>query len=65
MFGVFCFANGLFALFFIPETKRMSLEEIDILFGNVDTVQRTADIEMALQAEKKELNIELVEERTS
>ena len=61
MFGIFCFCNGLFALFFIPETKRMTLEEIDILFGTVDAVQRAQDVENALAVEKKEMQLEHVE----
>lgn len=49
MFGIFCLANGLFAFFFIRETKGKSLEEMDILFGTVNESQRAADIERVLQ----------------
>lgn len=61
MFGIFCLANCAFAVFFIPETKRMTLEEIDVLFGTVDAAQRAQDVETALAAEKKEMELEHVE----
>ena len=33
MFGVFCFAMGIWVLFFVKETKGRSLEDMDALFG--------------------------------
>ncbi|KAL7925607.1 general substrate transporter [Trichoderma austrokoningii] len=33
MFGSFCFIMGLFVWFFVPETKGLSLESMDDLFG--------------------------------
>jgi sugar porter (SP) family MFS transporter len=48
MFGVFCMAMGVWAFFFIKETKGKTLEDMDILFGAVDAQQRAMDIEMVL-----------------
>jgi hypothetical protein len=48
MFGIFCLAMGVFAFFFIKETKGRSLEDMDVLFGTVDQVQRNADVEQVL-----------------
>jgi hypothetical protein len=48
MFGIFCLAMGVFALLFIKETKGRSLEDMDVLFGTVDEVQRNADVEQVL-----------------
>ncbi|KAK7690940.1 hypothetical protein QCA50_006043 [Cerrena zonata] len=33
-FGTFSFLGGLFVLFFVPETKGLSLEEMDEIFGS-------------------------------
>lgn len=49
MFGIFCYANGVFIIFFIKETKGRTLEEMDVLFGLVSEDQRKADIDHALQ----------------
>jgi len=57
MFGIFCFANGLFAFFFIKETKGKTLEEMDVLFGTVNADQRAHDVERMI--EKVTLNQEL------
>jgi sensor domain CHASE-containing protein len=58
MFGVFCLAMTLFVIFFIPETKQMKLEDMDILFGTVDAAQRAQDVEAALAVERKEAALE-------
>ncbi|KAK4546850.1 hypothetical protein LTR36_001582 [Oleoguttula mirabilis] len=60
MFAIFCASMSIFAFFFVPETKRRSLEEMDILFGAVDPETRMHDIESA-KAEKM-LEIEQTEE---
>lgn len=41
-FGIFCFAMGVFVFFFIPETKGLSLEKMDDLFG-VTELAKEAD----------------------
>ena len=48
MFGVFCFAMGVFIFVFAKETKGRSLEEMDILFGAVDADQRMAHVEQTM-----------------
>lgn len=34
LFGTFCALMGVFVWFFIPETKGLSLEKMDALFGS-------------------------------
>ncbi|CRG91557.1 putative quinate permease [Talaromyces islandicus] len=48
MFGIFCLTMGVFALLFVKETKGRSLEDMELLFGTVDEVQRNADVEQVL-----------------
>ncbi|KAG6877796.1 hypothetical protein C0993_003770 [Termitomyces sp. T159_Od127] len=48
-FGVFSLLGGLFVMFFVPETKGLTLEEMDEVFGNsgglaLDDQQRQAAI---------------------
>lgn len=40
MFGSFCFIMGLFVWFFVPETKGLSLESMDDLFGVTELVKQ-------------------------
>lgn len=42
----------VFAFFFIKETKGRSLEDMDILFGDVNAEQRAEDVERVLASEK-------------
>lgn len=43
MFGTFCFLMGIFVFFFVPETKGISLERMDELFGVTDSYDRKLD----------------------
>lgn len=40
MFGTFGILMGLFVWFFIPETKGLSLEQMDELFGVVEMTKK-------------------------
>jgi len=48
MFGIFCLANGVFVFFFVKETKGRTLEDMEIIFGNITEEQRHADVERVL-----------------
>lgn len=43
LFGTFCALTFLFVFFLIPETKGMSLEKMDDLFGITDDLLRMMD----------------------
>lgn len=58
MFGFFCLGMGVFVFFFIRETKGRSLEEMDILFGDVDASVRAADVERVLHKDTVRQEIE-------
>ena len=62
MFGIFCLCMSIFAFFFIKETKGRSLEEIDVLFGDVSAEQRAQDVEKSMAVENKKMALEQREE---
>lgn len=43
MFGSFCFIMAVFVFFFVPETKGLSLEKMDELFGVTEAYHRKFD----------------------
>lgn len=58
MFAIFCLAMAIFVWIFVPETKQMTLEEIDVLFGTVNAETRAKDVELALEEEKMKAHME-------
>ena len=64
MFGIFCLSMGIFATFFIKETKGKTLEEIDILFGDVSAEQRRQDVEAGMKEEQRKHSVNYMEDAT-
>lgn len=38
-FGALTFGGGLFILLFVPETKQLTLEQMDLIFGSVGVAE--------------------------
>lgn len=51
IFGILTFLGAAFVWFFVPETKRLTLEEMDIIFGSEGTAQ--ADFERMEEINKE------------
>lgn len=39
LFGLLTYLGAVFIWFFVPETKRLTLEEMDVIFGSEGTAQ--------------------------
>ncbi|TFK45826.1 general substrate transporter [Heliocybe sulcata] len=73
-FGVFSFLGGLFVLFLVPETKGLTLEEMDGVFGSEgmaaadqerqDAISRRIGLESYLNraASNEKMNVEMMKE---
>lgn len=54
LFACFCFSMFVFTWFLIPETKGMSLEKMDDLFGVTELVKKIEDEERAQSIDEKD-----------
>ncbi|KAG0645543.1 Quinate transporter [Hyphodiscus hymeniophilus] len=57
VFGILTFMGAGFVWFFVPETKRLTLEEMDVIFGSEGTAQ--ADFER-MEEINKEIGLETI-----
>lgn len=61
MFAIFCMAMSVFVWVFVPETKQLTLEQIDVVFGAVDAETRARDVEKAIEVEKSKAGVDYEE----
>ena len=57
IFGILTFMGAAFVWFFVPETKRLTLEEMDVIFGSEGTAQ--ADFER-MEEINKEIGLDML-----
>lgn len=57
LFGLLTFCGAAFIWFFVPETKRLTLEEMDTIFGSEGTAQ--ADFER-MEEINREIGLESI-----
>lgn len=50
-FGLLTFGGAAFIYFYVPETKGLSLEEMDLLFGSAGTAQEDKERMQAIERE--------------
>ena len=55
IFGLLTYLGAAFVWFYVPETKRLTLEEMDVIFGSIGTAQ--ADFER-MDEINKEIGLE-------
>ena len=58
LFGTFGWIMGIFVWFFIPETKGVSLEKMDELFGVTEAAKRMDDQDPEAPVELRDNNAE-------
>ena len=51
IFGVLTYIGASFVWFYVPETKRLTLEEMDVIFGSQGTAQADFERMEAINAE--------------
>ncbi|KAB5549475.1 general substrate transporter [Coniochaeta sp. 2T2.1] len=61
IFGSFCFSMFFFVWFFVPETKGVSLEHMDELFGVTDTDKSLTHDADDVQGEKRQTAVQVEE----
>lgn len=49
---------SVFVWVFVPETKQLTLEEIDVVFGAVSAETRAKDVELAIEVEKSKAGVD-------
>lgn len=62
MFAIFNYAIIVYSWFFLKETTGKSLEEMEIVFGNVDTLPGKDDEEVESQAGQEQYDSREVQE---
>jgi len=65
IFGAFCTAMGIHVFLMWPETRQMSLEEIDILFDGKVPAWRSSTVKSRFDEEVEELRRQWVENPSS
>ena len=59
MYAIFCLANAAFAFFFVKETKRRTLEEMNMVFGTAGLGRRTNEAERVMEEGKESIETDM------